>query len=204
MTRRVKRSPFFAAMLVFLGCASSYAVSSLPRQSRVDPRLVSRAQQVAGDRFNFETRTPNGATVVSVNRVNSATLSAIDRGLSELFAVARKNGYRNRLEYSAYIIFVGRADRVRDSAGSYSPDIAVPAGQYAGGYYDQGGFIYAAGMVLAYNPCAFLIAEHTQNLNRVADVVRYEGEHLVLYYNDRARYQATADHSRGGGHPILK
>jgi hypothetical protein len=204
MSRWVKRSSFFVAALMLLGCASSDSVLSVPRQSRVDPRLVSRAQQVAGDRFNVETRTPNGATVVSVNRVSSATLSAIDRGLSELFAVARKNGYRNRLDYTSYIIFVGRPDRVRDSAGNYSPDIAVAAGQYAGSYYDQGGFIYAAGMVLAYNPCAFLIAEHSQNLNRVSDVVRYEGEHLVLYYNDRARYQATADHSRGGGHPILQ
>jgi hypothetical protein len=204
MTRSVKRSSLFIAVLVLLGCASSDAAIAAQRRSRVDPRLVARAQQVAGDRFNFETRTPNGATVVSVNRVNSATLSAIDRGLGDLFAVARKNGYRNRLDYSAYIIFVGRADRVRDSSGQYSPDIAVSAGQYAGSSYDQGGFIYAAGMVLAYNPCAFLIAEHTQNLNRVADVVRYEGEHLVLYYNDRGRYQATADHSRGGGHPILQ
>jgi hypothetical protein len=35
-------------------------------------------------------------------------------------------------------------------------------------------------------------------------LVRYEGEHLVLYYNDRALYEKTADHSKGGGHPILQ
>ena len=34
--------------------------------------------------------------------------------------------------------------------------------------------------------------------------VRFEGEHIVLYQNDRRRYQETADHSRGGGHPILQ
>jgi hypothetical protein len=34
--------------------------------------------------------------------------------------------------------------------------------------------------------------------------VRYEGEHIVLYNNDRRRFQATLDHSQGGGHPILQ
>jgi hypothetical protein len=64
--------------------------------------------------------------------------------------------------------------------------------------------MYAAGMVISNEPCAFVIAEHTRDLDRVSNVVRYEGEHLVLYHNDRARYAATADHSRGGGHPILQ
>jgi hypothetical protein len=59
-------------------------------------------------------------------------------------------------------------------------------------------------MVLAFNPCAFVIAEHDRDLGRVTNVVRFEGEHLILYYNDRALYERTADHSRGGGHPILQ
>ena len=40
--------------------------------------------------------------------------------------------------------------------------------------------------------------------SKVSNVVRYEGEHLVLYHNDRQKYRETADHSRGGGHPILQ
>ena len=59
-------------------------------------------------------------------------------------------------------------------------------------------------MVIANDPCSFVIAEHTKNFERVSNVVRYEGEHLVLYHNDRRRYAATADHSKGGGHPILQ
>jgi hypothetical protein len=59
-------------------------------------------------------------------------------------------------------------------------------------------------MVMAYNPCVFIIAEHEKDFGRVANVVRYEGEHLVLYYNDRPLYEKTADHSKGGGHPILQ
>jgi hypothetical protein len=83
-------------------------------------------------------------------------------------------------------------------------DIAVGAAQYAGTEYDNGGYVYAAGMVIARNPPAFVIAEHTSDFGRVSDVVRFEGEHLVLYHNDRQRFAATADHSKGGGHPILQ
>ena len=51
---------------------------------------------------------------------------------------------------------------------------------------------------------AFVIAEHDRDFQRIANVVRYEGEHLVLYHNDRRRYAQTVDHSGGGGHPILQ
>ena len=130
-------------------------------------------------------------------------LKAIDKGLAELFTVARKNGYKNRLNYSDYNIYIAKADRTNDGS-SYSPDIAVGAAQYAGTVYERGGYVWAAGMVIARNPMAFVIAEHTDDYIRVSNVVRYEGEHLVLYHNDRQRFLATADHSKGGGHPILQ
>jgi hypothetical protein len=165
---------------------------------------LAKAQRVTGDRFTVAGRTPRGAMVYGVRRPSGAMLNAIDRGLTDLFAVARKNGYRRGLNYADYTIYIANADRDRDSGGRYSPDIAVGAAQYAGSDYDQGGYVYAAGMVLAFNPMSFVIAEHTRDLNRVSDIVRYEGEHLVLYHNDRRRYSQTADHSQGGGHPILQ
>jgi hypothetical protein len=175
------------------------------RASRyVDPALVARAEQVTGDSFPIAISTPRGVNVFARTRPRAEVLSAIDRGFDELVTVAQRRGYRNRLSFGDYTVFIGRADRTKDSAGQYSPDIAVPAQQYAGGYYDQGGFIYAAGMVLAFNPSAFVIAEHDRDLGRISNVVRYEGEHIILYYNDRALYEKTADHSRGGGHPILQ
>lgn len=173
-------------------------------QYRVEPRLLSRAEQITGDRFTISSRTPRGALVYARVEPRAEMLSAIDRGLSELFAIARRHGYGTRLNYSDYTIFIARPDRLKDSTGAYSPDIAVYAAQYAGSIYDQGGYVYAAGMVLAYNPCAFVIAEHERDMNRVSNVVRYEGEHLVLYYNDRSLYERTRDHSKGGGHPILQ
>jgi hypothetical protein len=159
---------------------------------------------VAGDRFQFEALTPAGVRVYSVSRPNGATMSAIDSGLSQLFAVARRRGYRQMLNHSDYTVFIGRADRQRDSAGAYSPDIAVGAAQYAGSVYDKGGYVFAAGMVLSMAPGAFLIAEHERDFQRIANVARYEGEHIVLYHNDRRLYQQTYDHSRGGSHPILQ
>jgi hypothetical protein len=187
-------SIFVGLMLLAAG-----AVSEISAQA-----ALGKAQRVTGDRFTFTGRTPNGANIYGVRRPSQAMLTAIDRGLTDLFAVARKNGYARRLNYSDYTIYIANADRNRDSAGQYSPDIAVGAAQYAGTDYDQGGYVFAAGMVISFNPMSFVIAEHARDFNRVSDVVRYEGEHLVLYHNDRRRYSQTADHSQGGGHPILK
>jgi len=167
-------------------------------------RVLAEAQRITGDNFTVSAKTAKGANVYAVKKPSSDVLNAIDKGLTDLFAVARKNGYRNRLNYSDYSVYIGKADRLKDSAGQYSPDIAVGAAQYAGSVYDQGGYIYAAGMVISNDPCSFVIAEHTKNFERISNVVRYEGEHLVLYHNDRRRYAATADHSKGGGHPILQ
>lgn len=166
--------------------------------------LINKAQSISGDRFNFSARTPLGARIYAVNQPNAGTLRAIDNGLQNLFAVARKNGYSRKLNYSDYTIFIAKADRTRDSAGNYSPAFAVGAAQYAGSVYDKGGYIYAAGMVLGFNPAAFVIAEHAGNLQGISDIVRFEGEHIVLYHNNRRLYNQTADHSQGGGHPILQ
>ena len=186
---------FMTALMLVVGAA----VDS-PAQNQ---RTLAEARRITGDNFSLVVRTPRGANVVAVRQPSAAMLTAIDKGLTDLFVVARKNGYSRRLTYPDYTIYIANADRTKDSAGNYSPGIAVGAAQYAGTEYDKGGYIYAAGMVIGFNPMAFLIADHTQKLNLVSDIVRYEGEHLVLYHNDRRRYSETADHSKGGGHPIL-
>jgi len=173
-------------------------------QRGADPRLTALAQQYSGDRFQFESQTPRGVRIYSVSRPRQEALRAIDSGLSELFTIARRHGYSQRLNFADYTVYIGRADRQRDSAGAYSPDIAVGAAQYAGSIYDKGGYVYAAGMVLSMEPGAFLIGEHDRDFQRIANVSRYEGEHIILYHNDRRLYQQTYDHSRGGGHPILQ
>lgn len=181
--------------------AAQLFAGSSSAQSR---RLVAEAERVTGDRFTIAIRTPRGANIIAVTQPNAAMLTAIDRGLTDLFAVARKNRYSRKLRYSDYTIFIARPDREKDREGKYSPDFAVGAAQYAGTDYDQGGYIFAAGMVIWNEPPAFVIAEHKAELSRVSNIVRFEGEHLVLYHNDRRRYAQTADHSKGGGHPILQ
>lgn len=62
--------------------------------------VIAKAQSITGDRFTIVTRTPKGATIYAVNRPTATVLNAIDKGLADLFAVSRKNGYRTRLNYS--------------------------------------------------------------------------------------------------------
>ena len=173
-------------------------------QADTDKAVIAEAERISGDTFAKKKKTPKGALVYGVNKPSKDVLKAIDKGLKNLFDVAKKNGYSAKLNYSDYVVFIAKPDRDKDPGGSYSPDIAVNAGQYKDSIYDKGGYIFAAGMVVAYQPCAFLIGEHTKDFNRISDVVRYEGEHLVLYHNDRKRFNETADHSKGGGHPILQ
>jgi hypothetical protein len=197
-----------ARLTALLACAlfAGGALSTrTPAQTGgVNRRVIAQAQQYTGDTFRYSAETPRGAHVVARARPRGEWLRAIDQGLTDLFAIARKHGYRARLNYSDYVIFIARADRTRDSAGAYSPDVAYVAPGYAGSIYDQGGYIYAAGMSFSFEPCALVVAEHERDFQRMANVVRYEGEHLVLYHNDRRLFQQTADHSRGGGHPILQ
>jgi hypothetical protein len=193
-------------LTALIACAVIYvgALSTPAAAQGISRRVVAQAEQYTGDRFSFYTDTPRGAHVISRVRPRAEWLRAVDDGLTDLFAVARKHGYRNQLDYSDYVIFIAKADRTRDSTGAYSPDVAYVAPGYRGSIYDQGGYIYAAGMSFSFEPCALVVAEHDRDFQRMADVVRYEGEHLVLYHNDRRLFQATADHSRGGGHPILQ
>src|SRR4051812_23827588 len=109
--------------------------------------VIATAERYSGDNFPVSVDTAKGAHVFAVNRPSGAVLTAIDSGLAELFAVARKNGYSRRLNYGDYTVFIGKADRTKDSTGAYSPGIAIGSAQYAGSEYDRGGFIYVAGMV---------------------------------------------------------
>jgi hypothetical protein len=179
-------------------------VSAVNAQGSIEQRLITRARQITGDAFPVYVKTPRGANVLARVAPSPDVLRAIDNGLSELFNIARRHGYDAKLGHSNYTVFIARADRLRDSSGAYSPDIAVAANQYAGSAYDQGGYVYAAGMVMEFNHCVFIIAEHDRDLQRISNVVRYEGEHLILYHNDRQLYGRTADHSKGGAHPILQ
>jgi hypothetical protein len=189
---------FIAFTFIFSAAGAARA------QNQADARIIAEAEKYSKDTFNYVVDSPKGARVYGVKKPSAQMLAAVDKGLTDLFAVARKNRYNRKLNYSDYVIFIGSPDRLKNYEGNYSPDIAIGVAQYAGTDVDKGGYMYVAGMVLGYNPCAFLIGEHTKDFNRASDVVRYEGEHIVLYHNDRRRYNETMDHSKGGAHPILQ
>jgi len=185
--------------LIKIASVAVLLFGSLSVANAQNPSVLAKAERVSGDRFSFSARTQRGARVYSVSRPSSGELTAIDHGLTDLFAVARKNGYRRHLNYSDYTVYIAR-----DDVGGDTPGISVGAAQYRSSVYDRGGYIYAAGMVIDFPSSSFIIAEHTRNFDGISTVVRYEGEHIVLYYNDRQRFEETKDHSRGGGHPILQ
>lgn len=192
------RQNLMVSMLVLL----SFSVVSA--QKKAPQAVIDEAERITRDKFEFFGKTPRGITIYAVKKPVSEMLVAIDKGFTDLFATAKKFKYKKRLKYKDYTVFIANADRRKDSQGNYSPDIAIPAYQYAGTIYDQGGYIYVAGMVLSFEPCVFVIGEHTRDYQRVSDVVRFEGEHIILFHNDRQRYLDTTDHSRGGSHPILQ
>src|SRR6185295_5275177 len=100
------------------------------RTSRnINPALVARAEQITGDSFPVVISTPRGVNVFARTMPRAEVLNAIDRGFYELFTVAQRRGYRNRLSFGDYTVFIGRADRTNDSSRQQPPDIAVPAQQ---------------------------------------------------------------------------
>ena len=206
--RRARLAAGVAAVACLLLAPAGLLTRTAEAQRRgaagIDRRALAQAESYTGDRFRHLSETPRGARVASVDRPRAEMLTAIDRGLDGLFAVARRHNYRALLRHSDYTVFIARADRVKNGDGQYSPDVAIGAAQYAGSDYDRGGYVYAAGIVSSFSPASFIIADHDRDFGRVENVVRYEGEHLVLRHNDPARFRQTMDHSRGGSHPILQ
>src|SRR3712207_6241847 len=121
---------FLLAVLSTLIVADGSYTPTASAQTGTDRKLLAYAEQISGDRFTVTTRTARGVRVFARTQPSPQTLNAIDGGFTELFQIARRHGYSRRLSYADYTVFVGRADRLKDSAGNYSPDVAVPAGQY--------------------------------------------------------------------------
>lgn len=184
----------------------AFQIPTKSQSATVTDIVTTEAERISGDKFKHSTTTKKGVKIKAVKKPSKKLLVAIDKGFDELFAIAKsdKHKYNKRLQHSDYTVYIAKADRKKNAKKKYSPDIAVGSAQYKGTKFDKGGYIYAAGIVVAYNPNAFMIAKHKKDFDRVSNVVRYEGEHLVLFHNNRKLFDETADHSKGGGHPILK
>ena len=113
----IRSSTILKVSLVFMTTLLSLGQATAVQSRPVPQALIARARQVTGDSFPFTTTTPRGVTVFARTKPRVEVLRAIDQGFGELFAVALRHGYRNRLNYADYIVFIGRPDRMTDSRG---------------------------------------------------------------------------------------
>src|SRR5687767_13620556 len=97
----------FAGLIVFgaLSAASAFGVNAGAQRGN-EARLIRRAQDITGDRFTFSMATPRGVRVYSYIQPPAEMLRAIDDGLTELFAVAKRHNYGANLRYTDYSVFI--------------------------------------------------------------------------------------------------
>src|SRR5215210_3486690 len=114
----------FTFLLASLLAGDTFVHTADAQQGNLDRKLIAYAEQISGDTFPVETRTARGVRVFARTQPRAEVLRAIDSGFTELFQIARRHGYTRRLSYTDYTVFIGKADRVKDSQGSYSPDVA--------------------------------------------------------------------------------
>ncbi|MDQ3181763.1 MAG: hypothetical protein M3Q33_14760 [Acidobacteriota bacterium] len=85
----------------FSMCAVFFLITQIcVAQNRVERTVVNKVEKITDDEFPFDTETSKGARVYLVKKPGSKMLKAINDGLTELFAIARKNRYSKRLNYS--------------------------------------------------------------------------------------------------------
>src|SRR3979409_952626 len=111
---KLRRFTNAAKALLLILTVISFSVEAHSYRS-TNPALIARAEQVTGDSFPVVTTTPQGVAVFARTMPRADFLNAIDHGFAELFAVAARHGYRNRMRFDDYTVFIGSADRLKNS-----------------------------------------------------------------------------------------
>ena len=92
----LKKLLFLATVIFCLTITYQNALA----QNYPDQNLLNQAEQISGDVFIIQKKTSKGAIVYSTKTPSKEFLEAVDKGLTELFAVARKNDYFSKLNFS--------------------------------------------------------------------------------------------------------
>lgn len=178
--------------------AVTLAAYKLIRKTR--PSLLERARSIprsnrSQDYFGFHFWREDGVTV------GPKLQNAIEDGLVRAHRKAECSGYTRALNPDDYTIIFLKG--VRDAAGN--PAFSIPAGDYRGTEWDRGdGTMLAAGQVIDIDKGWIAIPAHTEaDYDNLAQVIEYEAEHVILYQNDRAKYELTKFHAPGTGHPLI-
>lgn len=154
--------------------------------------------------------TPKGAIIASARSINPSFAPLVDGGLDDLFRIASlpPNNYDvSSLSHRMYRIWLyPRSSHCENPAflvnGTGSP--------YEGTEWDKDPsptrcLLCAAGMTVmqGYPTITGAGMVITNDTGIMRTIVRYEGEHSLLFYLDPERYNATQYHAEGSGHPIL-
>lgn len=148
-----------------------------------------------------DTKTGGG---VAINNGSMTAQQAVDQGIQRAITKARCQGYSSFDTSRLKIEIVTGDDAVLSPIGQV-PSIRRPCGNYCGTEWDDGtGHILVGGyhkpdgdrdkLVLPY------IQGHEADLSLAAE---YESEHWILRHNDQDKYQMTAVHGQGQGHPLI-
>lgn len=149
----------------------------------------------------YSAQTPKGVTVRSASAIQPDVLVIIDRQLDDLFRIAAAKGYTGFARHPNYGIRLVPRDPRCDAISFL---IIRPGTNYDGSEYDKDprpGFVSlcAAGRFTPEDGMIHVTAEGVAT----SQIVRYEGEHKLLYQVNGLLYEQTKVHGQGQGHPIL-
>lgn len=174
-------------------------------------RYTSTKAKFARQLKALKVKTTVGAvTVYSKQPLTDVKRNAIVDEFASCVEIAIRLGYTTKLHPSNYTIYELPSERDYNADGVYCPSFKVPiepGSSYDESQYDQvpgspGGWIYAAEKVLDLTKCEYAIAD-SNNYAYIRESVHNGWDHIILFHNDIDRYGQTADHSQGGGHPIV-
>lgn len=152
----------------------------------------------------YSAMTPKGAVVTSASPIDADLLTEVDRQLDDLFRIAAANGYSTFTIHPTYRIRIEPRDFRCDEISFMITQNVTPGTNYDGSEYDHDPRPGIVAMCVAgrFAESDGLIRVTAEGI-RTAPVVRYEGEHKLLYQVDRPLYESTKIHGQGQGHPIL-
>lgn len=149
-------------------------------------------------------KSPKGISFRSSVPIPSDVLSEADRQIDQLLVRARANGLTDTRSHRAVSIQILPRAAQCQTPGFLIHQNVTPGTNYDGTEYDLDP---APGVVSFCAAGRYLEREDLIQVTldgiRQMPVVRYEGEHWILFHHDRVRYDATKIHNAGNLHPIL-
>lgn len=160
-------------------------------------------------------RTPTSPRAASLNGVSDTQLMWIDEEMTNLIEDFRAEGSSYVFDPSTAIIYFKHDCTL--SPASQTLSFRVRGDNYDGGTYDVDprpgiGYVYAAEYVItepANNEYGYVLMDEWVVCSALSDepysrdTIRFGKEHVELFRNNPARYQATATHTSENGHPLI-